>query len=313
MDNIKSLNSVLVGIGCFTSISIGKSLESTRFNLSIRDLFIHSTFFKTNSKKLLDLLSSLLRTYSKEGSLYDKIHSIFNKKKLLLVVDEVPGLKSKIKAQNFDFNLYQDDNPGNRKEPSSGDSDLGNGRRKTIRRSEKDFLKSVANAKKVYPPKPWETPEQYDRRIRHKDSKRWTKSDKTEPIFNYSEDQKKRDPWVVRQNVEDLKKEMPIVPGETTDHWLRRLGDEERYRAKELSINPNRIFESRSRAYTEPAVPRIIVDNFRRNNPWDPNVETRNRYMNRTYLKAKRIYDSGDTNYENNLPSSPRSDKRKRS
>lgn len=299
LDNIQSLSSVLVGIGYFTGISIGKLLDFTSFNISIRDLFIHSTFFKTNFKKLLHLFSSLLSTYSKEGSLQDKIDSILLKKKLHLGVDEVPGIKSKIKPQNFDFNLYQESNLGNRKEPSSGNSDLDNVGHN--RRSRKDRLASVANAKKFFLPKPWETPQQHEARVKNNDRIRWHRSDKTNPIIDYTEVPRIRDPKVNWKNLDSLKQEFPKLPGETTDHWLGRLGAKERYRAKILKMNPNYNFS--------PAVPKIIVDDIRHNDPWDPEVETRKQYMDRTYNKARRIYRTGDTNYEKNLPFSPRSGK----
>lgn len=309
LDNIKSLSSVLVGIGCFAGISIGKLLDFTCFNISIRDLFIHSTFFKTNFKRLLDLLSFLLCTYSKEGSLQDKIHSILLNKKLYLDVDEGPAIKSKIKPKNFDFNLYQENNPGNRQKPSSGNSDLDNVDRDSIKRSKEDVLASVANAKKFYPKRPWETPKQYHARVLDNDCKRWARSDKTNPIFYYNEDPQKRNPNVIWKNIEILKQEFPKLPGETSDHWLNRLSATERYRARILKTNPNHIFKSN----LDPAVPRIIVESVRENVPWNPEFESRTQYMDRTYKKARYNYITGNTSYENNLPSSPRSGKRKRS
>lgn len=90
---------------------------------------------------------------------------------------------------------------------------------------------------------------------------------------------------------------------------MGRLGNTEKSRARNLKINPNYIVKSKA----DPSVPRIIVDNYRHNNPWDPKVEARNKHMNRTYHKARRIYETGDTNYEKISPSSPISGKRKRS
>lgn len=293
-DNIFSLYSGLIGVGCLVGGLITKVLDFTCFNIKIKDLLVDSTL-KNNFQKLWKILLNLKSTF------FDS--------KLPLVIAEVPGIKSKIKPQNFDFNLYQESNSGNRKEPSSGNSDLDNVGRNSIRRSKEEALASVANAKKFWQPKPWETPKQYEARVRDNDNKRWARSDKTKPILDYTEAPQKRDPKVIWNNIEILKEEFPQLPGETTDKWMRRLGNRERYRARILKMNPNYRFKSN----LDPAVPHLIKDDIRHNNPWDPKVESHDTYMARTYNKARWIYQTGNTNYEKNLSSSPRSGKPKRS
>lgn len=296
LDNIESLSSVLVGIGYFTGISIGKLLDFTCFNINIRDLFIHSTFCKTNSKKLFNLLS-LLYTNIKGASPQDKIHSAFFNSKILLGVDEVSGIKSKIKSKKFDLIFCQ----GN---------DSGNGGSRHIIRSKEDYLKSVDNAKKAYEPKPGETPEQFDSRMKKVDSLRWARSDKQNPIIDYTNVRLKRNPTVIWTKINALKEEFPQLPGETTEKWMDRLGNREKVRDRNLRRNPNYIPK---RSNANPLIPEIITDDIRHNDPWDPKVENKKQYMKRTYYKASRIYLTGDTTYENNLPSSLRSGKRKRS
>lgn len=64
-DNLNSLASVLVGIGSFAGISIGKLLELfTPLNITIRDLFVHSPYCKFILKKVLDLPKKVLELFT---------------------------------------------------------------------------------------------------------------------------------------------------------------------------------------------------------------------------------------------------------
>lgn len=95
---------------------------------------------------------------------------------------------------------------------------------------------------------------------------------------------------------------MPRRHNETMEEWNTRVANKESYINQQLKKNPN---------YTPRAeLPyQVIVDEIR-NNEAQREGESKDNYNRRTRAKARKMYNKGDTSYEDNLETDS---KRKRS
>lgn len=122
---------------------------------------------------------------------------------------------------------------------------------------------------------------------------------------------KKRSRLEIAKRVDKLRESHPKLPHESIKQWTDRLTRVDHNQYKYYKNNPD--YVPRYLKGDNQVVPKIILDTIRSNDPWDDRFENRKTYMMRTYRKARRIYETGDTSYENSLASSPKVNKRKRS
>lgn len=200
---------------------------------------------------------------------------------------------------------------GSEKSPTSQDDNSASGKK---RRSPQEIAVARDKVKSGLYRCEGETDEQFQRRVNLREKYLW----QTRRRDNHSVDNdcpKKRNPIPsgreIAKKVDNLRESHPKLPHESIKQWTDRLTRVERNQYKYYKKNPDYI--PKYLKEDTQVVPKIILDTVRSNNPWDDRFEKRKTYMARTYRNARRIYETGDTNYENSLPSSPKGIKRKRS
>lgn len=167
------------------------------------------------------------------------------------------------------------------------------------KRSSKELEVARKEAGKFIRRREGESDEQLSKRIKIRESNVWQQRGDKNSV-DYAP--KRRNPWEIANSVNNLRELYPQLPFESMAEWTDRLSLVEKNQYQLLK-NPSYTPKGPQGGLSY-KVPKIIIDSVRSNDPWD-GIENRKKYTNRTYLKAERIYEKGDTNYENNLPSNP--------
>lgn len=328
IDNIFSLSSGLIGVCYLAGRFINYLLDFTIFNIKIKDLLLVNPTF--NLKRLWNLLLSCRSSFFKDKlplgvneelsqKKYAKVADILaitdnsqkpsnnqidgsagGQKRIIRSRLEIEEAKSEIR-KNLKRKLGETDEEFEQrvKNKDFNTNKRSKANKTTIRSTEEknkslDIVRSILNRR-------WaESDEQFEKRVKERESYLWKKRDSNN-LVDYTKCN--RDPWEIVTNVNNLRKSHPRLAHENMQEWTERLTKVESEYNKKYKKNPDYIPNYLKEDTL--AVPKLIKDSVRANDPWD-GIEDRKKYMNRTYKDAARIYEKGDTNYEKNLPSSPK-------